>query len=625
VRAWVLAMALTIVTASIVAIVVAGPTRGCAVDFRSRDAPVPELGGGWEVYMTNGPQQHKEQLRLGKNKGGCGDLVKPGANPMSGAHKMAEATFDARGFTEVLAVGNDGSWAHIKRTDGGAIPAADAFKVGAARGYELRFSDGTRQASPGNDPWGAQGNHGPFFVDVAFVGRVEAGQWMWCDAEFGGKSRPRMGKVLGTKGACFADENGGFVWKWYGRRAPAKLPAAPAPVELPVVVDDETDGGGWALLWCYAHKGGTNPELVPGTPPTSATDGFSHCTLKDLNRLYGTALRTDQIDEVRFFAKTSGHGRVMHFKSRDRGLVAMAAGDHGDPKEFNSGQGSGAGGWWGGGRWTALPGHTARLPAAGNGWWGSFSHYLVYQGGVRTWAIRGSGYRWEVDDHVAHKEGAGAEANREGYDGMSRTTLHQIWVRFAPDAAPQLRRGAVHAAGAFSVYVSSLSGRTTALRVEASHTVARVKEMYALEADVAASRLTLTHQNRPLADARTLGSYTVGADARLHVLVTGADDAATPSTIDAWVGRRAKSFATGDSPNNVAETFTFTQEGAIYVTTGSKSGRNTYTRQGNTLTHQHHTHITATLQSNGDLSWSHGYTSRVVDSDQSEPKCCAIT
>jgi len=241
VRAWVLAMALTIVTASIVAIVVAGPTRGCAVDFRSRDAPVPELGGGWEVYMTNGPQQHKEQLRLGKNKGGCGDLVKPGANPMSGAHKMAEATFDARGFTEVLAVGNDGSWAHIKRTDGGAIPAADAFKVGAARGYELRFSDGTRRASPGNDPWGAQGNHGPFFVDVAFVGRVEAGQWMWCDAEFGGKSRPRMGKVLGTKGACFADENGGFVWKWYGRRAPAKLPAAPAPVELPVVVDDETD------------------------------------------------------------------------------------------------------------------------------------------------------------------------------------------------------------------------------------------------------------------------------------------------------------------------------------------------------------------------------------------------
>jgi hypothetical protein len=168
----------------------------------------------WELYLVNGPQQHKDVLRFGVNSDGYGDIA---SNPKDGGHKMAEAKFNEHHFTEVLAVGNDGTWAHIKPADGGAIPASDAFKVGASYGYILSFSDGTRDKdSPGNDPWGAKSNHGPFFVDVNHRGRVEAGQWMWCDAEFS-PGRPRMGKILGTKGSCFADENGGFVWRWLGR------------------------------------------------------------------------------------------------------------------------------------------------------------------------------------------------------------------------------------------------------------------------------------------------------------------------------------------------------------------------------------------------------------------------
>ena len=192
----------------------------------SKDAPlsspVAQFGGGWALYMVNGPEQHKDTLRLGASAGGCGELA---SNPASGAHKMSEASFDSKRFTEVLAVGSDGSWAHIERADGQPIPASDAFRVGAAHGYRLRFSNGVSKDSPGNDPWGAQANHGPFFVDVDIVQGQEGGQWMWCDAEFDPR-RLRMGKILGTKGACFADENGGFVWRWFGR-AVSEQEAAP--------------------------------------------------------------------------------------------------------------------------------------------------------------------------------------------------------------------------------------------------------------------------------------------------------------------------------------------------------------------------------------------------------------
>ena len=200
----------------------AEPTAADTTGGSSRGSPLDE--GGWELYLVQ-DGYHKDQLRLGANWLGYG-------SPEGGAHKMAEAAFDAKGFTEVLAVGSDGSWAHVSRHDGGSVPASDAFKVGAAHGYKLRFSNGHEQSSPGNDPWGAQGNHGPFFVDVATVGRVESGQFMWCDAEFDPR-RPRMGKILGTKGACFADEQGGYEWKWYGRSTvggPTEARAAAAEV-----------------------------------------------------------------------------------------------------------------------------------------------------------------------------------------------------------------------------------------------------------------------------------------------------------------------------------------------------------------------------------------------------------
>jgi len=198
-------------------------------------------------------------------------------------------------------------------------------------------------------------------------------------------------------------------------------------------LDDVTDGGGWLLFWCYAHQGGTNPDLVPNKLPTDPAAGFSHASFPSLKQALGLELRSDDVAEVRFYARSSGHNRVIHFKTANRGVAKMVAGEAGDAAGFNTCAGSGAAGWWQGNNWTALEGHSANLPRSGNGWWGSFGHFFVYEGGVRTWAIKGSGFRWEVDDHVANREGAGPVANADGYDGTSRTTLHQIWVRFHPN------------------------------------------------------------------------------------------------------------------------------------------------------------------------------------------------
>ena len=82
------------------------------------------------------------------------------------------------------------------------------------------------------------------------------------------------------------------------------------------------------------------------------------------------------------------------------------------------------------------------------------------------------------------------------------------------------------------------------------------------------------------------------------------------TSLDDFVGQRCESFPNGQ-PGRIVETFQFTREGGIYVTTGTASGRNTYTRHGEKLIHRQARHITATLRPNGELAWSHGYGSRI--------------
>lgn len=175
--------------------------------------------------------------------------------------------------------------------------------------------------------------------------------------------------------------------------------------------DMTTDGGGWTLVLNYLHLGGTNPLLVEksSTLPllgstTLGVDEQGHAT--NWGHAIPAYLTKFPFTELRFYAKTSLHTRVIHFRTANANTLSY----------FKTGTGSMSGVST---SYTSLAGHSAYLPA-------STAHYVVDQGniamtnfpfwlsGTYHWGIKGGGSRWEVDDFP----------NSAAY-----STYHQIWIR----------------------------------------------------------------------------------------------------------------------------------------------------------------------------------------------------
>jgi hypothetical protein len=175
--------------------------------------------------------------------------------------------------------------------------------------------------------------------------------------------------------------------------------------------DMDTDGGGWTLVLNYLHLGGTNPNVTPlsaslplfgssvlGVDESGSTTTWGHTMPSFLNLFV--------YSEIRFYAKTNAHARVIHFKSTNANTKNY----------FNTGTGSMSGINSG---FTTLAGHTAMLPNSAANYFTNegdlaMTNFPFWLSGTYHWGIRGHGSRWEVDDFP---------------NSSAFSTYHQIWIR----------------------------------------------------------------------------------------------------------------------------------------------------------------------------------------------------
>ncbi len=243
--------------------------------------------------------------------------------------------------------------------------------------------------------WNDQHN----FVDPAYRG------WVVCAAN--DTPEPRWPDCLAYAGA-------GSVWNQGIHGITGDYEVTVEGAALTVTCDQRTDGGGWTLVMNYSHRRNTNPAVVPladrlpllrsdtlGADEQNVPEAWGHASNAMFDRL--------PVTEVRFYGRTSGHSRVIHFTLADQDCIDY----------FATGVGSCRGA---GLNVHQLAGHSGNLPIRVNNGFSdqgdlAMTAFPFFQNSTAHFAARGGNDRWEVDDFQNNDD---------------RDTIHRVWVRNRP-------------------------------------------------------------------------------------------------------------------------------------------------------------------------------------------------
>jgi len=178
------------------------------------------------------------------------------------------------------------------------------------------------------------------------------------------------------------------------------------------VLDNDTDGGGWLMILNYVHLAGDNSLLnVRNTDLpllSSSTLTENEAGTEFWGHSGNTLANAIGFDEMRFYAITTGHNRVIDFKT------SMATGIN----YVKTGAGSFAGINQAANH-TLGANHTATVVPQGatnvfiNQGDFALTNFPFWTSGNAHWGIRGGNSRWEVDDSANNTE----------------STIHRVWVR----------------------------------------------------------------------------------------------------------------------------------------------------------------------------------------------------
>ncbi len=177
------------------------------------------------------------------------------------------------------------------------------------------------------------------------------------------------------------------------------------------VLDNDTDGGGWLMILNYVHIAGDNSDLVIRNTDLpllgSSTLGDNEAGTANWGHMGNTLAAAIDFEEIRFYGVTTGHNRIIDFKTNYTNVINYVKTGTGSFDGINISANH-----------TTLPSHSANIPVQGinefqNQGDLALTNFPFWASGSYHWGIKGAGNRWEVDDYAINVN----------------STIHRVWVR----------------------------------------------------------------------------------------------------------------------------------------------------------------------------------------------------